>query len=346
MTEGGSAWQVVGPWGLVVLLLSLLTTSALIVLLKPAFKRFALAVPTARSSHQALTPQWGGIAVVAATVGVTVCALIFLPGPLEGTAARMGLVLGAALLLAAVGAVDDLRNLGAAPKLVGQAAAVAMVLAALPPDLRILPIVPVSIERVLVFVGGIWFVNIVNFMDGIDWMLVAEIVPITAGVAVVGALGALPPEALIVALALNGAMLGFAPFNRPVARLFMGDMGSLPIGLLTGWLLLLVAGSGHWAAAVLLPLYFVADSTLTLMRRAATGEKFWEAHRTHYYQRAGDAGLRTVEIVCRIFAANLGLVALAAVSVIAASLAVDIAMVVIGLALVASLLAALARGRS
>ena len=167
----------------------------LILLLKPAFKRFALAVPTARSSHRTLTPQWGGIAVIAATVGVTACALMFLPGLSEGTVARMGLVLGAALLLAAVGAVDDMRNLGAAPKLLGQAAAVAMVIAALPPDLRILPIVPVAIERALVFIGGIWFVNIVNFMDGIDWMLVAEVVPITLGVAFVGALGALPPEA-------------------------------------------------------------------------------------------------------------------------------------------------------
>ncbi len=51
-------------------------------------------------------------------------------------------------------------------------------------------------------------------------------------------------------------MLGFAPFNRPVARLFLGDVGSLPIGLLLGWLLLLLAGSGHLAAALLLPLYY------------------------------------------------------------------------------------------
>ncbi len=74
-------------------------------------------------------------------------------------------------------------------------------------------------------------------MDGIDWMMVAEVVPVTAGVALVGALGALPAEGLVVALALNGAMLGFAPFNRPVARLFLGDMGSLPTALLLAWLL-------------------------------------------------------------------------------------------------------------
>jgi UDP-N-acetylmuramyl pentapeptide phosphotransferase/UDP-N-acetylglucosamine-1-phosphate transferase len=346
MADGGSAWQVVGPWGLAVLLGSFLAASMLIVLLRPVFMRFALAVPTARSSHYTLTPQWGGIAVVGATLGVTACALIFLPGLSGDAVARLGLVLGAALLLAAVGAVDDMRNLGVAPKLLGQAAAVAMVIAALPPDLRVLPELPVSIERALVFIGGIWFVNIVNFMDGIDWMLVAEVVPITLGVAVVGALSGLPPEALIVALALNGAMLGFAPFNRPVARLFLGDMGSLPIGLLTGWLLLLVASSGQRTAAVLLPLYFVADTTLTLLRRARAGERLWEAHRTHFYQRAGDAGLRTVEIVGRIFAVNLGLVALAVVSVIGGSIVVDVVTVLLGAVLVAWLLVSLARGRS
>ena len=164
------------------------------------------------------------------------------------------------------------------------------------------------LERGLLFVGALWFVNLVNFMDGIDWMMVAEVVPITVGIAVIGALGALPPEALLVALALNGAMLGFAPFNRPVARLFMGDMGSLPIGLLLAWLLILVAGSGHLVAALLLPLYFVADTSLTLLRRARAGERPWVAHRTHFYQRARDNGFTNMQIVRRVFLVNVGLV--------------------------------------
>ena len=314
-------------------------------LLKPVFKRFALAVPTARSSHRTLTPQWGGIAVVAATVGVTACALIVSPGISQGTIARMGLVLGAALLLAAVGAVDDMRNLGAAPKLLGQAAAVAMVIAALPPDLRILPVLPVAIERALVFVGGIWFVNIVNFMDGIDWMLVAEVVPITAGVAVVGALGAFRRKPSSSPWRSTAPCSALHPSTGRSRASSWATWVACRSGLLTGWLLLLVAGSGHWAAAVLLPLYFVADTTLTLLRRARAGEKLWEAHRTHFYQRAGDAGLRTMEIVGRIFAVNLGLVALAAVSVIG-SAAVGVATVALGVALVAWLLASLARGRS
>ena len=77
-------------------------------------------------------------------------------------------------------------------------------------------------------------------------------------------------DGIAVALALGGAMLGFAYFNRPTARLFLGDVGSLPIGLLIGWLLVLLAGSGHLTAALLLPLYYLADATLTLLRRCRT----------------------------------------------------------------------------
>ena len=94
----------------------------------------------------------------------------------------------------------------------------------------------------------------------------------------------------MVAVALCGAMLGFAPFNKPVAKIFLGDVGSLPIGLLLFWLLLLLAGSGHLAAAMLLPLYYLADTTITLLRRLIAGEPVTQAHRKHFYQRALDGG--------------------------------------------------------
>jgi UDP-N-acetylmuramyl pentapeptide phosphotransferase/UDP-N-acetylglucosamine-1-phosphate transferase len=345
MTDGAHAWHTIGPLGPAIWISALMAAAVLIVLLSPLFGRFALAVPTARSSHRALTPQWGGLAVIAATVGVTAVAILVSPQFGAETIERTGLVLIAALLLALVGAVDDMQNLGAASKLVVQTVAVLLMIAALPADMRVLPILPGWLERGLLLVGAVWFVNLVNFMDGIDWIMVAEVVPITAGVALVGALGALPPEGLIVALALNGAMLGFAPFNRPVARLFLGDMGSLPIGLLVGWLLLLVAGSGHLAAALLLPLYFVADTAITLLRRLRARERVWEAHRSHFYQRAGDGRLSNMQIIARVFAVNLGLVVLAAMSVVFESLAGSIAAVALGMGLVSGLLVSFARGQ-
>jgi UDP-N-acetylmuramyl pentapeptide phosphotransferase/UDP-N-acetylglucosamine-1-phosphate transferase len=324
---------------------SLAVSWALIALMLPVFRRFALAVPTPRSSHKAVTPQGGGFGVVAASVGVTALMLLGSSQLVDPTPGDPWLVLAAAVLLAVVGAVDDARHLSPAPKFAAQAVAVLLVLAALPEDMRICPLLSWAIERAAMFVAGLWLVNLVNFMDGIDWMMVAEVVPVTAGVALIGWLGALPPEALVAALALNGAMLGFAPFNFPVARLFLGDLGSLPIGLLLLWLLLLVAGSGHLAAALLLPLYFVADATVTLARRALAHERIWEAHRTHFYQQARDNGFGTLGVVGRVFAVNCGLVVLSAVSVVMASPLASLVVLVLGASLVAWLLATFARRR-
>ena len=111
----------------------------------------------------------------------------------------------------------------------------------------------------------------------------------------------MPAGGRLVAAALCGALLGFAPFNKPVARLFLGDVGSLPIGLLVGWLLLQLAGTGALAAAILLPLYYLADATITLLRRLARGEKVWEAHRSHFYQQATDNGFSALAVSGHVF---------------------------------------------
>ena len=129
-----------------------------------------------------------------------------------------------------------------------------------------------------------------------------------------GWIGALPASATIVAAALCGAMVGFAPFNKPIARVFLGDVGSLPIGLLLGWMLVLLAGRGHLAAAILLPLYYLADATVTLLRRIAKGEPITQAHRSHFYQQALDGGFSVYQIVGRVFGLNVVLAVLAAVT--------------------------------
>jgi UDP-N-acetylmuramyl pentapeptide phosphotransferase/UDP-N-acetylglucosamine-1-phosphate transferase len=180
-------------------------------------------------------------------------------------------------------------------------------------DLRIFPgWLPVPVEQAILILGGVWFVNLVNFMDGLDWITVAEMVPVTGSLAAFGLWGHLPPGATLAAAALCGALVGFAFFNKPVAKLFLGDVGSLPIGLLVGWLLLELAGSGALAAAILLPLYFLADATITLMRRLARREKVWEAHRSHFYQQATTNGFSVMAVSAHVFGLNIALAALAA----------------------------------
>jgi UDP-N-acetylmuramyl pentapeptide phosphotransferase/UDP-N-acetylglucosamine-1-phosphate transferase len=330
--------------GAVTVIFAALTCAMLIVALYPWLERYALARPNARSSHRAPTPQGGGIAVLAAAIAAVGVALLF---GLLGSSSNGALlsVMAAAVLMACIGAVDDIRPLPVGPRLLLQVLSVAWVVYTLPDQLRLVPLLPLSIERTLVLLGGLWFVNLVNFMDGIDWMTVVEAVPLSAGLAAVGAAHALPPNGTIVALALGGAMIGFAHFNRPVAKIFLGDVGSLPIGLILGWLLLLLAGGGHLIAALLMPLYYLADATITLMRRLFRGEPVWQAHRTHFYQIATDRGFTVSEVVARVFVVNVVLCALAVLTVVAPSRINDIAALFGGAAAVTLLLAAFARGK-
>ena len=192
-----------------------------------------------------------------------------------------------------------------------QAASVGLLLLVAPANLRLFPELPLVIERVLLLLGGLWFVNLVNFMDGLDLMTVAETVPVTVALLLLGWLGELPALPTTIAAALCGAMLGFAPFNRPVAKVFLGDVGSLPIGLLLGWCLLQLAWHHHLVSALLLPLYYLADATLTLLWRTATGQPFWVAHRSHFYQCATDNGFTVAQVVLEVFALNVALAVLA-----------------------------------
>jgi UDP-N-acetylmuramyl pentapeptide phosphotransferase/UDP-N-acetylglucosamine-1-phosphate transferase len=140
-------------------------------------------------------------------------------------------------------------------------------------------------------------------------------------------------------------MLGFAPFNRPVARLFMGDVGSLPIGLLLFWLLVMLAGRGYVIAALLLPLYYLADATITLIRRAIRRENVFEAHRSHFYQHATKAGWPVIGVIARVFTVNLALVALALLSAATNAPVVQLLLLIAGAISVGWLLAWMARSK-
>src|SRR5260370_20468569 len=125
-------------------------------------------------------------------------------------------------------------------------------------------------------------------------------------------------------------MVGFAPFNRPVAKVFLGDVGSLPIGLLLGWCLLQLAYNQQIVAAMLLPLYYLSDATVTLLRRLTRGEPVWAAHRSHFYQRAIDNGFTVLRVVSEVFSLNIGLAVLAIGSLIPASGIVRILFLIAG----------------
>lgn len=319
-----------------------LISMGLIVALQPLLQRYALARPNVRSSHTMPTPQGGGIAVMSATAIAALSVELLAP---TSAGHATSIVLTAACCLAVLGMVDDLKPIAVTPRLTLQLAIVALLLIALPSQTQILEAVPVWLERTVLGFGLLWFINLVNFMDGLDWMTVAEMIPVTFALAAFAFFGEAPLDILPITLALAGALLGFAPFNRPVARLFLGDVGSLPIGLLTGWCLIELASRHHFAAALLLPLYYLADATITLFRRLAAGERFWDAHRSHFYQRATDNGFSVKTVVANIFLLNLMLALLAAVSIAVHSVFVEIATLTVGALAVTAMLARFSRSR-
>jgi UDP-N-acetylmuramyl pentapeptide phosphotransferase/UDP-N-acetylglucosamine-1-phosphate transferase len=328
---------------LVALIAAALLSAILIRAVRPLMLRHALARPNARSSHRIPTPQGAGIAVIAATLLTAFAVMIGSGAPGLQIPAT---VFAATLFIAIVGLADDVRSIAVLPRLLLQGAAVATIIFASPSELRIVSACPLWIERTILLLAGLWFVNLVNFMDGLDWMTAAEVVPITAALMMLGALGEFPASTTLMAAALCGAILGFAPFNRPIAKIFLGDVGSLPIGLLLGWCLLQLAWQQQFAAALLLPLYYLCDATVTLLRRIKRGEPFWAAHRSHFYQRATDNGFTVWRVVGEVFALNIALATLAVGSIMAASIATKILLLVIGGIATAAVMLRFSRPRS
>ena len=294
-------------------LLTLLGAAAVAALMThlslPLLQRHALANPNARSSHRVPTPQGGGIAVIAATLVVAATSAAWHHVPLPP------ILVAGTFLMAGVGFADDLVSLPVAPRLLLQVLAVGLVVISAPAALHLVPALPLALERALILFAGVWFVNLVNFMDGLDLMTVSEVVPVSLALVIAGLFGYLSVSATLLSAALCGALAGFAPFNRPVARIFLGDVGSLPIGLVLFWGLWQLAAGGHSAAALLLPAYYLCDATITLCLRIWRRENFWAAHRSHFYQRATDNGFTVKAVITHTTLLNLVLAVLALLTI-------------------------------
>jgi len=255
-------------------------------------RRAVLDHPNERSSHAIPVPRGGGIGLMAGVIVVWVGIALY---SWEGDWAYLigqSAPLIAALLLAAVSFVDDLRDLPPLSRLLAQIVAVAGMLwyGGDPERLAFQGLLPVWLDYLAVGFAWVWFINLFNFMDGIDGMAGVETAVIGLGAALVMlAADAFTPAAIQGAI-LAGAGLGFLWWNWQPAKVFLGDVGSVSLGFLLGWVLIQLAWTGMWHAVIILPLYFWCDGTGTLLRRMARREKVWRPHRQHIYQRAVGAG--------------------------------------------------------
>ncbi len=274
-----------------------------------AVKQRLLDRPNERSSHDRPTPRGGGLALAAIVLGGVVVA-----GLLGWVPPRVGIaVVGGGLIVAIIGLVDDHR-----PQPAGLRAALHLIAASWAvfwlgglPELR-LGLHTVHLGRlgaVLGVLGVAWAVNFYNFMDGIDGLAAGQAV-ITAGLGGAFLLADGQEGLAVIAVLTFGASLGFLPWNWPVARIFMGDVGSGLLGFVFASVALASerAGSFPLIGWVLLLGAFVYDASVTLARRMLAGERWYEAHRTHAYQRAIQSGWthQQVTSVLLVLAAVLG----------------------------------------
>jgi UDP-N-acetylmuramyl pentapeptide phosphotransferase/UDP-N-acetylglucosamine-1-phosphate transferase len=267
-------------------------------LAQPDFPLFSLDHPNERSLHHVPTPRTGGVAMLGAFyVGILSLQVIsVLPSsPIESKYVIEPTgwwILGATGVIAITSFLDDRRGLPVGMRFgLHVGAAVLLVIGS-----RVkLPLIEIPIAGPMTLgwlavpvtvILIVWMTNLYNFMDGMDGF--------AGGMTLLGG-GFLASLAwrgqhsliFVVSLFLATAALGFLVYNFPPAKIFLGDVGSVPAGFMLGSLMILGCRDRLFTVWVPLILFspFILDATVTLLRRALQGERVWRAHRSHYYQR-------------------------------------------------------------
>lgn len=287
--------------------------------------------PNERSSHNIPTPRGGGLAVMVVALGlwalapfmfsyvpkvewfvllsVAAITIFFWIEDVKGLSLqlRLGLQLGVSFFL--------LLHMGAGPD--GS-------------FLVFKGLLPPLVDMIFAWLLWVWFINLFNFMDGIDGISAAEAIIICLGVISVSAVVDTNKDMVVPAVTVAGAMAGFFVLNRPPAKIFLGDVGSISLGLILGWMLLQLAANGLWLPAIILPLYYLADASITLVRRTLRGERFWRAHSDHFYQAGIKRGLSHGQVSFMVFLLGLALIGLAVLSLSQPLSAMGIAIGLVG----------------
>jgi UDP-N-acetylmuramyl pentapeptide phosphotransferase/UDP-N-acetylglucosamine-1-phosphate transferase len=275
-------------------------------------RRQVLDRPNERSSHAVSTPRGGGIAVVAVLL-----AGFAMIGLLQGRHLPF-LLCGATFALASISFLDDLKSMPARVRFAVQTMVAAGFLFGLQwksPPISTFPIPGVFLFAFLIVIL-VGYTNAFNFMDGINGIAGGQAFITGFGTAMIAL--RLNPSAetmtiALCALLVSGAALGFLPHNFPRASVFMGDVGSVPLGFLLAALAITTAAARGWWLLVpfaLLHANFLLDTSITLARRALRGEKIYTPHKEHFYQRFVRAGqshtwVTTAEMLLQLFSVIL-----------------------------------------
>ncbi len=278
------------------LLIAVFIASAVLTLLmrQAALKHALLDMPNERSSHTVATPRGGGLAIMV-TFFAAISYLFFT----EQLSSTLFGALFAALPIVAVSLLDDIRPQSARFRFIVQFLCAVLALTALggvsSVNLGFIELHGFWLNT-LALLLLLWFTNLFNFLDGIDGYAASETIFVALGAYLL--FGTTP------ILLLAAAAAGFLLFNWHKASIFMGDVGSAPIGFVIAVFALNDSANEHFLGWIVLVSLFLFDATITLLRRLRNKERIWTAHKKHMYQRLHQWGLSHSEVVLLLMRYN------------------------------------------
>ncbi len=287
----------------------LITTSlALVTAKKIFFKLGFVDKPNYRSSHKK---------PIALGAGIIIIPFIVLYSALNSYVWDINILFCLSILFF-ISVLDDIKNIKPLPRLFFHfiAMTIYVFLYLFPQILQIYGYdkTLISILSIALIFCMAWFINAFNFMDGINGITSIEIISICLSLIAINFF--LNKEINVLVFSTLIIVSVFCYFNWTPASIFLGDSGSIPLGFITIFLLMELALIGMWVSAIILPLYYIMDTGITLIKRIYQKKKFWKPHKEHYYQQAIQNGLSHSSVCQRLIIINLGLFFLSFSSVI------------------------------
>ena len=275
-------------------------------------------MPKKRSNHLIPTPKGAGLIIIP-TIIVSIVFFIYFDLINHEPWSIICLL---TFILWVTCIFDDFYNLPSIPRLVIQGLCVFIAIKFLNDEISNLAQAIINIAnfdinkelfnyflKVLIFFYWLWLVNLFNFMDGMDGITGFQVCTFSMGIIVLSIFGSLPNENSYIGIILFSSFLGFLFWNKPPARIFLGDSGSIPIGfLISSVIILSLIKQQNFVPTMILILFHFIDSTLTICLRALKRKNIFEAHSDHFYQKKIRSGSSHQKVLEKINIVNLALI--------------------------------------
>ena len=301
-------------WTALFIMSSLACTTSFIgtfFLIKWLNKKNIMDIPDERTNHTIPTPRGGGLAVISTIIIFLTVASFYH----EGLFSKIMPIMFGTIILSTLSWIDDKKGLSPLIRFSTQIITISIItLVYLDNKLFINDYIPYYAMVIFIILLWTWFLNLFNFMDGINGITSVETISICVGIIAIVSLANLDKQYAFISALCASSILGFLFWNWGNAKIFLGDVGSISMGFILGWLMLELASKGYWSPMIILSLYYLFDSTYTITKRLLKKEKIWLPHSQHFYQKAVRSGKSHANVTTAILINNIALIILAIVT--------------------------------